>query len=178
MIELADVSMNTTYRMYETGSISAKLAVAIGQVVNVNPYYLIGSIDEPGYCTDDIIAGLFKEYKYDKLLAAHKRMKKKEAQEPEPEQKVRLIKKNKTAAPAAPVKKEPMADVKDKQEYSEAPAPASKEKVKCEAVNENSILKMPDEDVMLLIRSLKLKAGIGVCSAVKAIKDLDNVLLT
>jgi len=37
---------------------------------------------------------------------------------------------------------------------------------------------MSDDDVMLLIRSLKLKAGIGVSSAMSAVKELDNILLT
>lgn len=43
VLALADVSMNTLYRVRRTGVISARIAIAMGQALNVSPYYLIGA---------------------------------------------------------------------------------------------------------------------------------------
>ena len=40
VIALADISPATIYRIYNTGSISAKLAVPLAQTLNVSPLYL------------------------------------------------------------------------------------------------------------------------------------------
>ena len=46
---LKRVSVN---RVYATGSISAKVAIAMAQVLNIDPFYLTGESDQKGACTD------------------------------------------------------------------------------------------------------------------------------
>ncbi|MCL2421900.1 MAG: hypothetical protein FWD03_08595, partial [Defluviitaleaceae bacterium] len=67
--EAAGISRATIYRVYNTGSISAKLVVPMAQNFNVNPYYLTGKIDTPGECTDEILIEFLKGLGYEKLLA-------------------------------------------------------------------------------------------------------------
>ncbi len=43
-------------RVYTTGSISVKIAVAVAHVLNINPYYLTGEVSEPGECSDELLA--------------------------------------------------------------------------------------------------------------------------
>ena len=52
---LAGVKRVSVNRVYTTGSISAKIAVAIAQTLNVNPLYLTGEVDERGECSDETL---------------------------------------------------------------------------------------------------------------------------
>jgi len=63
---LAGVAMNTLGRIANTGSINAKLAIAIAQVLNVNPLYLTGEANEIGECTDKNINALLRKHGYNK----------------------------------------------------------------------------------------------------------------
>jgi len=49
---LQRVSIN---RVYTTGNISAKIAIAIAQTLNIDPFYLTGEADEQGECTEDLL---------------------------------------------------------------------------------------------------------------------------
>jgi len=66
--EDADVARATLYRVYKTGSISAKLTVPMAQHFDVDPDYLIGATDEPGKCTDEKLEGFLKNLGYDYLF--------------------------------------------------------------------------------------------------------------
>jgi len=157
---LAGVSINSIYRVYNTGSISAKITVALALTMNVNPFYLTGEAEDVGDCSEDIIKALFVKHSYVELWNEHitqqkkaARKAKRESQQAEPPQE----------EISAEAEAEPEMVVEDAKPQASA--------------NENaSILAMPDEDVMLLVRSLKLKAGIGVPSAVEAVKRLDEIL--
>ena len=63
---LAGVAQNTIYRVGNTGSISAKLALAIAQVLNINPLYLTGEANEVGEYTDKSVNSLLRKHGYDK----------------------------------------------------------------------------------------------------------------
>jgi len=57
MAALAGVKKTTFERVYATGSISAKIAVAIAKTLNINPLYLTGDTDERGEGTEkDLLA--------------------------------------------------------------------------------------------------------------------------
>ena len=43
---LADVALSTVQRAYKTGSLSAKLAVTLAQVLKADPFYLTAETDE------------------------------------------------------------------------------------------------------------------------------------
>lgn len=77
ILALADVVRATLYRVYETGGISAKLVVAMAQVLNVSPAYLTGASDdlasglENGECSDAVISAFLTEKGYQKIVAKH-----------------------------------------------------------------------------------------------------------
>ncbi len=66
---LAGVATQTVYRVYNTGSISAKMTVAFSQALNVNPFYLTGESDERGECSGNALRELLQKHGYRKLLA-------------------------------------------------------------------------------------------------------------
>jgi len=69
VIALAECAKGTVYRVFQTGSISIKLAIAIGQVLNVSPYYLTGEADKPGEFSEALLLQLLEQHGYKKLLA-------------------------------------------------------------------------------------------------------------
>jgi len=155
---LAGVGINSLYRVINTGSISAKIAVALALTLNVNPFYLTGEAEESGECSEEVIKALFVKHNYVALWNEHVSLQKKAAR------------KAKRESQQAEPPQEEIAEVAETETLVEDVPPQISE-------NENaSILAMPDEDVMLLVRSLKLKAGIGVQSAVEAVKRLDEIL--
>ncbi len=56
------------YRVYNTGSISAKLAVAFAQRLNSDPYYLTGEKDEDSGYNEERVDRFLREKGYAKLL--------------------------------------------------------------------------------------------------------------
>ena len=69
VLELADVIAATIYRVFRTGSISAKLAVPLAQALNRDPFYLTGEADEPGECTDALLRKLLLKHNYKNIVA-------------------------------------------------------------------------------------------------------------
>jgi len=68
ILELAGVITATIYRVYRTGSISAKLTVPLAHTLNVNPFYLTGHEDEPGAFSDEALRKLLLKYGYKKIV--------------------------------------------------------------------------------------------------------------
>ena len=69
VLELAGVISATVYRIYRTGSISAKLTVSLAQVFNLSPLYFTGATDNLGECSDTTLRKLLLELGYKKLVA-------------------------------------------------------------------------------------------------------------
>jgi hypothetical protein len=67
--ELAGVSSQSVYKVYNDGGISIKLAIAFAQTLGIRPYYLTGEADEPGECTDSLIRELLLQCGYQKFVA-------------------------------------------------------------------------------------------------------------
>jgi len=67
--DLAGVSSQSIYKVYNDGGISVKVALAFAQTLNINPLYLTGEADEPGECSDAIVRELLLKYGYQKLVA-------------------------------------------------------------------------------------------------------------
>jgi len=66
--ELADITAQPVYRTQETGTISARLALAFAQFLNISPYYLTGEADEPGEFSDEAMRDLLLKHGYQKLV--------------------------------------------------------------------------------------------------------------
>lgn len=64
----AGCSHATIHRIYKTGSIHIKLAIAFGQVLNINPYYLTGEADEPSEFSEALLLQLLQQHGYTQLV--------------------------------------------------------------------------------------------------------------
>lgn len=66
----ADVVRATIYRIYATGAVSAKIAVAAAQAFGVSPLYIVGDSDEPGAFSLEGAKAFLLSKGYDKLVRA------------------------------------------------------------------------------------------------------------
>ena len=62
-------------RVCRLGNVSAKMAAAMGLILGVNPFYLVGEADENIPCTDELLDIFLESKGYKKLLADMKRGK-------------------------------------------------------------------------------------------------------
>ncbi len=62
--ELSNQKRTSIYRVFKTGSISAKLLLPLAEVLGVDPYYFTGEADEQGDCTDTAILQFLGEHQY------------------------------------------------------------------------------------------------------------------
>ncbi len=67
---LAGIARATIYRVYNTGSLSAKLAAAMAQTLQVSPYYLAGFSDENNAYSEDQLDAFLAECGYETLVTA------------------------------------------------------------------------------------------------------------
>ncbi|MDR2752976.1 MAG: hypothetical protein LBB50_01545 [Oscillospiraceae bacterium] len=104
---LADVSAQTVYRVYNTGGISVKMALALAQSLNLNPLYLTGEADDPGKYEDAQARALLLKHGYQKLVASTELPnKQKEPYAAKPVEKPKPVAPEETIAPPEP----PIAD--------------------------------------------------------------------
>lgn len=79
--EMAGISRATIYRVYNTGSISAKLVTPMAQNFNVNPDYLIAKTDEKGEYTDEIVIKFLTDLGYEDVLKSELKTRKRKPRE-------------------------------------------------------------------------------------------------
>jgi hypothetical protein len=75
VLELADVNDSSYYRIYQTGTISVKLALALAQIVNIDPYYLTGESDEQSEFSEELGKDFLKAKGYNDLVIEYERSK-------------------------------------------------------------------------------------------------------
>lgn len=88
ILEHSGLSRGTVYRVFKTGSISAKLTVTMAQVLNISPQYFTGETDEPGECNANNLAKFLRKNGYGDLLKKQMQQSRKKTQfkeNPEPE---------------------------------------------------------------------------------------------
>ncbi len=68
IIELTGLKRTSIYRVFREGSISAKIALAMAQCLNITPYYFTGETDEKDPLTDALAVSFLNEKGY-KVLA-------------------------------------------------------------------------------------------------------------
>jgi len=66
--ESAGISRATIYRVYNTGSVSAKLVTPMAFNFNVNPKYLTGETDDKGECDLETVVEFLTKLGYGNLL--------------------------------------------------------------------------------------------------------------
>ena len=64
---LAGLKRFSIDRVYATGNISGKIAIAMAQTLNLNPFYLTGEIEEQGEYSDEAIRSFLKSKGYETL---------------------------------------------------------------------------------------------------------------
>ena len=164
---LSGSAVSTIYRVYNTGHISAKLALAMAQVLDISPFYLTAESDEPGAFSEDALNLFLTAHGYEAL-----------AQEEEPKRR---------RAPRT-------RRVKEAEEEANAEEPAPEEECASEDEPEIEIevfvtededtgdapepgVELCDEDILILIHALRLRAACGVEGAACALKKLYAILL-
>jgi hypothetical protein len=66
--ELSGQALNSIYRIYKTGSINARILLAMSQTLNVNPFYYTGEADEKTEFEAEQLNQFLKNHGYDALL--------------------------------------------------------------------------------------------------------------
>lgn len=162
ILSLSGLSKPSVERVYKTGSISLKLVIPIAQTLNISPYYLTGESDGLSECTDEQLAQLLMAHGYSDLL---------------PEQPPEKVKRKPSASSKAKavIKEEPAPELENPVEYVEQAIPAnaispSKDLSRFleEAITpekEAFIESMTEEDMILLMRAIMLRAKTGGESA-------------
>jgi hypothetical protein len=52
---LSGLKRTSIYRVFREGAVSAKIVLAMAQVLNVSPFYYTGAVDGKGECTDAVL---------------------------------------------------------------------------------------------------------------------------
>ncbi|MCL2343365.1 MAG: hypothetical protein FWC62_05670 [Firmicutes bacterium] len=157
VMALADVALSTVQRTYKTGSLSAKLAVALAQVLKINPFYLTAETDEDeGVFNEDILREFLIAHGYEAIAPVPKARRRRTKVEP-----VETDVKNDTEAEPVAVP-EIMIELIECEEEPAAPTHP---------------VELSDDDVLMLLRALRLKAACGVEGAVDALAKLYGILL-
>ena len=159
VLSLAGVSPATIYRIYNTGNISAKLAVPLAQVLDVNPAYLTGAADEQGTGDDDTVRAFLTEHGYEKLLAGQKPRRSRKSRETAADRELRdeLVE-------AEAIEEE---TVEEAAEVLAAAVEAAEEELE----------EIELEDMILLMRGLLLRARLGSPKAVETTQKLKSLLI-
>ena len=148
--ELADITAQPIYRTQDTGTISARLAIAFAQSLNVSPFYLTGEVDEPGEYTDAAIRELLLKYGYRALVASMEPAKRKYERHTKPE---------------------------TEDEPDEAPMPAEEEPAASGAQLPPGSGELTAEDLQHLIFALYVQAKAGIANAKEKLDDIKLIML-
>ena len=147
----------TIYRIFKTGGISAKLAIAMAQVLHTDPLYLTGEADERGAYSESAATTFLSRLGYDKLLIEQDKAVRRAQRE------AARQKKDAASAPAeeaTPALAEPMP-AEDKSAAKEAPAGEI----------------VTNEDLLVLLQSLEIRAKAGIPQAKELLRQIKLLLL-
>ncbi|MCL2513980.1 MAG: hypothetical protein FWF08_08760 [Oscillospiraceae bacterium] len=153
VLSLAAVPYSTAYRVRSTGIITVKMTIAFSQVLDLDPYYLIGAVPENAGYSLDSAKKLLTANKYGKAVKEYER--------------------NVRIAKAEQAKAEAEAET----EAEAAPAEAAADAAVKELTPQAAIQKLNEEDIMTLFRGLIIKAGTGRPQAIADITRITEILL-
>ena len=165
-LAFAGCSAATVHRVYKTGNIHIKLAIAFGQVLNVNPYYLTGEADEPGKFTEALLLQILEQHGYKKLLAD---IAPPATAEEKPKRK--YTRKAKPVAEEAAPESEPQPEPEP--EPAEAPVVVEKP-----ATAPTADIDLPEEDLQALLHSLVILDRAGIAEAKEKLALVKGILVS
>lgn len=141
VLTFADIKKISVERAYKTGGISAKIAIALAQMLDIDPRYFTGEVNEKGNFDSAVAAKILHDLGYDTGKADITKGKKAEAKPAKAP-----VAANK--APEQPVEKAPQ-DI----------SVISVELAKLLSKDTNSTLnELKEEDIILLLKSLSVQA--------------------
>jgi hypothetical protein len=167
VVTLAGCGKATVYRVFQTGAIHVKLAIAFGQVLNVNPFYLTGEADEPGEFTETLLLQILEQHGYKKLLA--------EIAPPAAEDKP----KRKYTRKAKPVAEEETSEPKTEAEEDAVlePQPEPEPAAEYEMLP-GADIDLPEEDLQALLHSLVILDRAGIAEAKEKLALVKGILVS
>ncbi|MCL2299758.1 MAG: hypothetical protein FWC27_06380 [Firmicutes bacterium] len=175
VVALAGCAKNTVYRVFDTGSLSIKLAIAIGQVLDVNPYYLTGEADEQGNFSEALLLQILEQHGYKKLLAE---LAPPAEEAPKPKRKYT----RKPKAEPAPV---PEAEEEAAPEPEPEPEPEIAAEPEPGVVLERAVaptptpdIDIPEEDLQALLHSLVILDRAGIAGAQEKLAAVKGILVS
>ena len=174
LVAFAGCSPATVHRIYKTGSIHIKLALAFGQVLNVNPYYLTGEADEPGEFTEALLLQLLEQHGYKQLAE--------EFAPPAPEEVVKpkrkYTRKAKPVEEAAPAPEpEPVEEVIPEPEPQPEPEPEPAP-VTIEEPAPGADIVLLEEDLQALLHTLVILDRAGIAAAKEKLARVKGILVS
>lgn len=98
--ELSGQKRHSFYRAYNTGSVNARLVIAMSQILNVTPFYYTGEEDEKKPFDNSVLRTFLKQLNYKKLLESSSETGVKPAKRP--------YNRKQKAAPAAEISEKPL----------------------------------------------------------------------
>jgi hypothetical protein len=180
IIELSGLQRSTFYKVYERGTASARVILAIAEVLQVSPYYYTGELDERAPIKDADILSFLESLGYAALTEELKTVDSKEAAT-----KPKRAYNRKPKAEPAPAADEPKAKAapppEEIAESEEQPAPEEETAIDTIDVKitlpENPLIHetveaLTEEDTAMLLKALfiKGKAGGAPAEMLKIIK--------
>jgi transcriptional regulator with XRE-family HTH domain len=158
--ELAGISTQTVSNVYRTGGISAKMALALAQVLDVSPFYLTGEADEPGEFSEAEQRKLLLKHGYRALVAAI------ELAENEKQPRRAMQEELQPAMAAAPAAANAEVEI-DPEAAELLAAPAISPDINAIGV----------ADLLLLLSAIAVKAKAGIPSAKERLEKIKRLLL-
>ncbi len=84
IVELSGLKRTSIYRVFREGSISAKITLAMAQILNVSPFYFTGETDQKEPLTDAQVVSFLKAKGYLKIADMMSEELKSENKQPNP----------------------------------------------------------------------------------------------
>ena len=145
VIELSGQTRSSFYGAFRKGTPSARIVLAMSQILNVSPFYYTGAEDDKNACDDDSVIKFLSDYGYKKLVGELISAGKKSGQP--------------AAAPGESAPKTPKADKGSKSDIS-VTVNLGSSVMNYQQIQE-AIKTLSEDDAVLLFRALLKRAVIG-----------------
>lgn len=162
ILALSGVSQASIYRIPREGAISARIALSMAQIVNIDPQYLTGEIDEKGEYTTQNAKSFLLAHGYERLT--NKRTYKKREKKAEPV----ILNEETTIKQNAENESEKTNIVVD---------PVDQEIQQTEQLNDSEIPDFTDDEWLTIFKSMMLRSRSDV-KVRKKLKNIKSLLLT
>ncbi|MDR2646923.1 MAG: hypothetical protein LBB67_02200 [Oscillospiraceae bacterium] len=181
-LAFTNCSVATVHRVYKTGSLHIRLAIAFGQMLNINPYYLTGETDEPSEFDEAQLVQILEQHGYKKLAAEldtasfTEKPKRKYTRRQKPVEEELVAEKEVDPEPevepeTAPAAEEPV-EVEAPVEVEEAvaaEAPVAAEEPPAADID------LSEEDIQALLHSLLILKRAGVAAAEEKLAKIKGI---